>query len=465
MLFLLLFAALALGTAAAVCLPMIRGTAEIAESGAFDRVVYRDQLKEVERDVSRGVLNPDEADSARLEIQRRLLAVNAGGPGRANRSQPTPVLAVVIGTLIVVVGAALYIHYGSPSLPDAPYAGRAAREARMPAGAPHKDMAQAARELEAKLRTDPTSGEGWLLLARTESMLGNWRKASDAYGRAIALGEKSPDIYAGYGEMLVLGAQGIVSPGAKDAFNEALGLDPRNQVARYYLALADLQAGEDQHAIARWQSLASELPQDSPMRDSIEHGVAAAAHDAGIPVPPLPKGLPAQPPPQTDGQSGPSPQQMQDAAQMTPAQQQQMIKTMVAQLAAHLKTDPGDMDGWLRLGRSYGVLGDTAKAVAAFGHAAALRPDDASIKLLEFHAMIADLPGNAALPPQAVAVLNQVAKLAPDHPEVLWYEGVEAAQTGKPDVARKDWTRLLSQLQPGGDDAKLVQTALDALPK
>jgi cytochrome c-type biogenesis protein CcmH len=461
MLFLLLFTALALGAATAVCLPLLRGTGVVTESGAFDRVVYRDQLKEVERDVARGVLSPDEAGSARLEIQRRLLAVDAGAAGRANRSQPRPALALALGALIVAAGAGLYLHFGSPSLPDAPYAGRMAKAARAPEGAPHMDMAQAAQELEAKLQTDPNNAEGWVLLARTESMLGNWHKASDAYGRAIALGRRAPDIYAGYGEMLVLGADGIVSPAAKDAFDQALAIDSRNEVARYYLALADVQAGEDKHAIQRWLSLAADLPADSPMRDSIARGVAAAAHDAGIAAPALPKGLP----PQAETQPTPSQQQMSAAAQMPPAQQKAMIKTMVAKLAAHLKSDPNDLDGWLRLGRSYGVLGETDKAVAAFGRAAALKPDDADIKLQEFHAMTANLPGNAKLPPQAVAVLHQVAKLAPEYPEVLWYLGVEAAQSGKPDEARKDWTKLLSQLTPGGEDAKLVKTALDALPK
>jgi cytochrome c-type biogenesis protein CcmH len=464
MLFLLLFTALALCAVTAVCLPLFRGTPLVAERGYYDRVVYRDQLKEVDRDLARGVLSPVEADSARLEIQRRLLAVDVNGPDQNVRSQPSPSLAIVLGVLVLTGGAAIYLHFGSPSLPDAPFAGHAAQPADTTNGAPHLDMAQAAQRLEAKLQAEPNNADSWVLLARTESMLGNWPKASAAYSRALALGQKSADVYAGYGEMLVLAADGIIAPGAHEAFAHALAADPKNDVARYYLALADLQAGEDRRAIERWLSLAADIPEDSPMRDSIGRGVASAAKDAGIAVPELPKGMPAQPQP-AEVQPGPNQQQMEGAAQQPPAQQKEMIRSMVAQLAARLKTQPNDLDGWLRLARSYGVLGETGKAVDAYEHAATLKPDDADIRLQEFHALIANVQPSEKLSPRAVEILHKVAAMAPEHPEVLWYLGVEAAQSGKPDAARADWTRLLSQLTPDGEDAKLVKTALDALPK
>ena len=106
------------------------------------------------------------------------------------------------------------------------------------------DMAQAANDLAAKLKADPNNGPGWLMYARTEAMLGNWQDSADAYTRAIALGQTDADVYAGYGEMLVLGTDGIVGPPARAAFASALQRDAKNDVARYYTALADAQAGE-----------------------------------------------------------------------------------------------------------------------------------------------------------------------------------------------------------------------------
>jgi len=468
MLFLVLFTIIALGAVTFVCLPLLRGVPMVADRGYFDRVVYRDQLKEVERDVARGVLSPAEADSARLEIQRRLLSVEVASPGGKVWSAPSPRLAGIVALLVLGGAVGLYARFGAPSLPDAPFAGRSTQQAgTAPAAdaAPHLDMRQAAEKLEQKLKADPSNAEGWVLLARTEAMLGDYQKAGTAYRRAIDLGQKAPDVFAGYGEMQVLAADGIVAPGAHDAFTEALAADPKNEVARYYLALADSQAGDEKRAIDRWLALAADIPDDSPMRESIARGVAEAAKQGGMTAPALPNGT--APEPQADAseaQPGPNQDQVAAGAQMPEGQQKQMIQSMVAQLAARLQTQPNDLAGWLQLGRSYGVLGDSEKSAGAFEHAATLKPGDADIKVQEFQALIAKLQPNDPLPTRAVELLRQIAAIAPDQPEALWYLGVDAARAGNTDEARRDWTKLLGILPADGADAKLVKSALDTLP-
>jgi cytochrome c-type biogenesis protein CcmH len=459
MLFLLLFTALALAAVTALCLPLLRGVPAAADRGAFDREVYRDQLKEVDRDLARGVLNPAEAGSARLEIQRRLLSADAASPGRKTWSAPSPFLAAIVALAVLGGATGLYWRFGTPSLPDAPFAARDAQQAE---AAPQRDMQRAAGVLEQKLQADPSNSEGWVLYAHIQSMLGDYQKAASAYRHAIDLGRKTPDVFAGYGEMLVLGADGIIAPAAHDAFTQALAADPKNEVARYYLALADSQAGEEQRAIDRWLALAADIPDDSPMREAIAHAVGEAAKAGGIAAPALPSGT--SPEPQQDASSGPSQDQMSAAAQMPEAQRREMIRGMVAQLAAHLQTEPNDLAGWLRLGRSYAVLGETDKSADAYEHAAALKPNDPAIKLQEFQTLIAKSQASDPLPPRAVALLKQVAALAPDQPEALWYLGVQAARDGNAEEARRDWTKLLNTLPADGEDAKLVKSALDTLP-
>jgi cytochrome c-type biogenesis protein CcmH len=469
MLFLLLFAAVALGTVAFLCLPLLRGVPAAVDRGYFDRVVYRDQLSEVERDLARGVLSPTEAESARLEIQRRLLGVEVASPGSRTWSSPSPLLAGIVALLVLGGSVGLYLRLGTPSLPDAPFAERVAQRTDQPPApdaAPHLDMQQAAQALEKKLHADPTNAEGWVLYARTESMLGDYQKAGVAYRQAISLGQKSPDVLAGYGEMLVLSADGIVSPAAHDTFTEVLAADSKNDVARYYLALADEQAGEEQRAIDRWVALAADIPDDSPMREAISHGIAAAAKEGGLTAPALPKGTPPQSQQDaTETQSGPTQEQMGSAAQMPEGQRKDMIRGMVAQLAARLQTEPNDLEGWLRLARSYAVLDEPDKSVDAYEHAVKLKPDDVSIKLQEFQALTAKLQPNDPLPARGVELLRQVAAIAPDQPEALWYLGVQAARDGNTDEARRDWTKLLATLPPDGEDAKLVKGALETLPK
>ena len=463
MLFPLICVALLLIVLAAVGLPLLLGPSALPSRGQYDRAVYRDQLEEVERDVARGVLSDEEAGAARLEIQRRLLAADTGG-GRwtAAIAARSPGFAAGVAVFVALGAGGLYWRLGAPSLSDAPFADRpAAAQAQAPgdAGAPHTDMKDASEKLRQKLLADPSNAQGWVLYARTVSMLGDWRAAGDAYKRAIDLGVKDGEVFAGYGEMQVMAADGIVSPAAHAAFGAALEADASNGVARYYLALADAQAGEGKKAIGAWLELAAGVPEDSPMRDEIAHRIADAAKAAGIPAPALPAGLPAEAPPS----GGPSAEQMAAAAAMSPAERDQMVAGMIDKLAARLKDEPNDLDGWMRLGQAYIVKGDSARAVDAYDHAAALKPGDAAIKLRTVAALLGGLKPGDALPPRAVAMLGEVAAVAPDAPEVLWYLGVAAARDGRAAEAREKWTRLLTSLPDGGEDAKMVRAALGEL--
>jgi len=172
----------------------------------------------------------------------------------------------------------------------------------------------------------------------------------------------------------------------------------------------------------------------------------------------MPKGLAAEPAP-----AGPTPEQMQAAESMPPEQRAKLVNDMIEKLAARLKDQPNDLDGWLRLGRAYVVQGDGAKAVDAYDHAAALKPGDSSIKLQTVSALLAGLKPQDPLPPRAVALLGEVAAVTPDAPEVLWYLGVVAARDGRFSDARDKWTKLLGLLPPDGEDAKMVREAVDQL--
>jgi cytochrome c-type biogenesis protein CcmH len=344
-------------------------------------------------------------------------------------------------------------------VPDVPFADRPVAQQEPGAtdgAAPHRDMRDAAARLGQKLRDDPTNAGGWVLYARTLSMLGDWQKSADAYKHAIDLGQNDGDVLSAYGEMQVMAADGIVAPAAHDTFVAALAADANNGVARYYLALADSQAGDGHKAVAAWLELAAGLPEDSPMREAIANRIADAAKNGGFAAPALPKGLAAP--------DGPTAEQMQAAAGMTSAERDQMINGMIEKLAAKLKAEPNDPDGWMRLGRAYLVQEKGDLAVDAFDHASALKPGDPAIKLLTVSALFTGLRPGDALPPRAVALLTEVAAVTPDAPEVLWYLGVVAARDGRTSEAREKWTKLLAALPADGEDAKMVKTALAQLP-
>ncbi|HVZ07406.1 c-type cytochrome biogenesis protein CcmI [Rhodopila sp.] len=450
MIFPFLLATLAFLTLVAVVAPLLRGRSGSAASAEYDRAVYRDQLAELDRDIERGLITADEAVSARLEIQRRLLVTQRQGdepaaPARSSR-RGTAVAAVLF---LVIAGGSLvtYLWIGTPGLPDMPFADRPPASATA-AGKEQNALQQAAEQLAAKLKDDPKDGQSWAMLGRTRAMLGQFDDAVSAYREAIAQGQTDPETMGSYGEVQVLATGGTVTPAAEETFRKVLTADPTSGIARYYLGVAANQAGEPKKAITLWRALLADLPSDSPERAQIAGRIADAARTAGVPMPDLPPGT-------------------APAAQAAPngEQQQAMIASMVARLAAKQDADPTNLDGWLRLGRAYSVLHDTDKAMDAFDKAMALKPDDASIPLQAVQDLTRSLDPRQALPPRVVALLRKVQLMHPKEPVVLWFLGIAALQGKHPEDAKRYWTELLTVLPASSADAKTVQEALDMLAK
>jgi cytochrome c-type biogenesis protein CcmH len=445
--------------------PLLRGSRPTPARASFDQAVYRDQLQELDRDVARGLITPIEAQTARLEIQRRLLAADQfpAAPARLARS---PILAVIVFVIIGAGSVGSYMWLGAPGLPDQPFSARNAGFAQENG---QSSLQQAADTLAAKLRKDPSDAAGWLLYGRSLAMLSQWDRAEDAYRHAMQLGQTSPDVAGDHAEIMVMQAGGTVTPMAEAAFRQVLEADPGSGIARYYLAVAALQAGQPRQAIDGFQSLLAGLPEGSPLRAQLGQKVAEAAQAAGIAVPELAMGPPPTQSPTTQAPTaqagGPDAKAVADAAAMPEEQRQAMIRSMVAGLAAKQEADPGNLDGWLRLGRAYAVLHETDKAAAAYDKAAKLRPDDVSIPLQEVRALLSDHAPKDKLPPRAIGLLKHVEAIDPEQPLVLWYLGVAAAQDGKRDEAHGYWAKLLTKLPAGGEQARMIQSAMDALGK
>src|SRR5215207_6807941 len=116
----MLWFVMALMTAAAifaVLWPLARRTPLPTGS---DVAVYRDQLDEIERDRTGGLIGEREAEAARVEVSRRLLAAAdevapAHSPDRRGWRRRAAALAALI--LLPHGAASFYLMLGSPDLP------------------------------------------------------------------------------------------------------------------------------------------------------------------------------------------------------------------------------------------------------------------------------------------------------------------------------------------------------------
>ena len=439
-------------------LPVLRAGRALPDRARYDTAVYRDQLKELERDIARGLIGETEAQSARLEIERRLLAAAGSPPERSAATRRSPVLAVSVVLLVAGGATGLYLVLGAPGVPDAPFALRVAERGASAGDAANRpDMAKMAASMAEKLHKDPNNREGWQMYARTLAAMGNWQGSADAFRNLIALGDTSAEVYADYGETLVLGSEGVVTPAAREAFASAAKLDASNPVARFYLAVVDAQSGRGQQAIDAWLKLAGETA-DEEMRGEIARRITETAKLSGLPVP-------AMPPAPAARAAGPDAGPMAAVENMSEADRANMINGMVAQLAARLESNPNDLEGWMRLGRAYAVLAEHDKAVDAYEHAAALRPDDAAVLMQGVQALIEAQKPDAPIPQKAVALLRRAELADPKRPDVLYYLGVAEGQAGHADAAVVYWRRVLEVLPPDAPERKIVTEAIEAVTR
>ncbi len=444
----LLLGSLVLAALLPLLVPLLRRPRPVPERSQFDCAVYRDQLRELDHDVARGLVSPAAEEASRLEIQRRLLAAGCD-PEPAEKPGRSPVAALTVALFIAGGALGLYYYLGPAGTSDVVFVPRPPLAGATPGGAPvprFLDLQKAAARLAEKLEADPSNADRWVQLARTSGSLRRWDVAADAYRHALSLGTTGPDIQVGLGEMLVMQAVGIVTPSARDAFAATLKADPKNEIARYYLARAAMQEGHPREAIRLMQAMLAEIPEDSAMRDAIADQIEAAAKAAGLPMPELARGTPA---------GAPDPVSDATVAGVDAAK--------AGKLAARLEAQPADAEGWMRLGRAYVALHQRDRAADAYDHAIALLPGDASIRLQAIEGLLDGLKPGDSLPPRALALLRQIETIAPDQPEVLWYLGFAAALDAHPADARRYWTRLLARLPAESENAGMVRAAMDSL--
>ncbi|MBL9074016.1 c-type cytochrome biogenesis protein CcmI [Tabrizicola sp.] len=350
-------ASLALLVAAVLVAALRRAPRPGAESAEADLAVYKDQLAEIERDLSRGTLGSEDAKRLRAEIGKRVIEADRarGARGAARDSDGVAALVALILALVVPGGLAAYWWLGAPGYPDmaliprleALDAGIAAR----PSQAAELEQLKTPRDaaLDEKLADDLsaiTDPAALLAEFRTRFEAGEMQAAVRVQERILALrgDEASANDHANLALALVAEAQGYVSPEAEAELRASLERDMGNELSRYLVGEMFLQGGRYDQAFRFWRPLAEHGMPGSPWVGSIRERIEQVAALAGIRYA-LPDTLEAP-----EG--------------MTP-------EGMVAQLNDRLATEGGTVEEWDRLIRSLTVLERTDEAQKIYDEAKA----------------------------------------------------------------------------------------------
>jgi len=348
---------------AAVWWPLARRQG--ASRSGTDVAVYRDQLDEIERDAAASRIGKAEAEAARVEVSRRLIAA-------AEAAKATPVGAAPAMTvwyrratlaagivLLPLAAGATYFALGSPNFVPVAIESVADGQPPLPGG-----IEDTVAEVETYLQSNPRNGRGWELLAPVYLRLGRFDDAVKARRNALDIFGPDAARLGDLGEAIVMASNGVVTPEAKDLFARANAADPDDVMAQYYLGLTAKQEGRRDDAEKRWRALLSAAPEGAPWLSLVRNALAR------IDEPSRQAALP--------------PDHPQQAAAAPPEHSGDAINGMVERLAERLKKDGSDISGWIQLVRSYRVLGKADKADAAIADArTALANDPEALQRLD----------------------------------------------------------------------------------
>lgn len=317
-----------------------------------DRAFYDAQMAEIDRDVTRGLLQEAEASAARAEAGRRLIERHNGaqqaGPSSAGRR-----MAAALSILLVpAIGLGLYIKLGNPDLQDRPLT------ARMNETAGANDIFAAIAKIERHLEANPDDARGWEVIAPVYLRTGKPQDAARAFANIVRISGPNPERLTAMGEALTFANEGRVSPEASAAFARAVELDPQFAQARFYLGLAAEQSGDKDKARDIWTRLVADAPPGASWIEPVRARIAALGPQISVPAPNemMARSITALP------------KQDQDVA----------IRGMVERLAARLNENGADAEGWLMLVNSYARLNDRAKAIEALANARKALSNDSS---------------------------------------------------------------------------------------
>jgi cytochrome c-type biogenesis protein CcmH len=343
----------ALMTAAAifaVLWPLGRGSRSQQEGS--EAAVYKDQLREIDRDVAAGLIGASEAEAARVEIGRRLLAAvdSKLEPSLVSNISLRRSAAVIAMVGLPIVAIALYLPLGSPQLGG----GSLAERARTPE--PTQSLDNLLAQVEQHLEKNPTDGRGWSVLAPVLARLGRYDEAVRAFRNSIIYNGENAQRRADLGEALAAAANGVVTSEARAEFERAVALNADEAKASYFLGLAAEQDGRASEAASIWRAMLAKAPPAAPWRPLVQEALARVS---GSPAP------------------GPSEEAVAAAKDMSEADRGAMIRGMVERLATRLKQNGDDVEGWLRLVRAYMVMGDRDKAKGALSEARQAVANDA----------------------------------------------------------------------------------------
>lgn len=248
------------------------------EARAVSLSILREQQAELERELASGRIDKAAYDLAVDELERRTLEDVGGSVSSASGSSRRPRTAIVLGLCLPAAVAALYFTIGEPQILEG-------KSKQASADGSHalsqEQIIGMVERLSEKLQTNPNDGAGWLMLARSYSVLGRFPESAAAYGRAAGLMPPDAQMFADFADTIAM-AQGRKLLGEPEKLvRRSLKIDPQNLKALALSGTIYFQRQDFNAAIGEWKKVLALVPPESNVAAGIQGSIRDAESRLG----------------------------------------------------------------------------------------------------------------------------------------------------------------------------------------
>ncbi len=278
-----------------------RGKGQVSATRSdLNLTVYRDQLRELDADLAAGTLSKEQYQSARSELEGRVLVESDAAevvavPPSEGRGRHWAIAAVIAVPLLTI---ALYFMLGKPGGLGSQHQ---ADVTNPPQQLTPEQINAMVEGLVKKLKSKPDDVEGWAMLGRSYVYLRRYGEASAAYARAAALLPNNAQLLADYADVLAMNNGRNMQGEPEKIIQQALKADPNNIKALALAGTAAFQHKDYHKAIDWWQKLLKLVPPDSQIAQQISAGISQAQGLIGLPLADTQKSSGAKKPNAEDG--------------------------------------------------------------------------------------------------------------------------------------------------------------------
>lgn len=268
-----------------------REQTEDVDQDELNLAVFRQQVQELEGDLTAGKLDQQQYNSARRDLERELL-YDVTGEGAGVDSSGGRWAAALLAIAVPAAAVSLYLHLGNSSIIpnlEAIASGQAPAATHPGPGGEMPPLEVMVQRLADKMEQNPENLEGWMMLGRTYFAVGQPQRALYALEKAYGLESENPDVLVAYAEAVAANQDSELAGRPAELIQAALKIDPNHSSARWLEGLVSFQAAEYARAVEQWGALVATFDPEDEEAAELRRYIAEARTRAGMEPEPAPK--------------------------------------------------------------------------------------------------------------------------------------------------------------------------------